>query len=123
MIKRILVFALCISLLFAVSFSVHNYFITDSLSFELWQVYLYHAVATVIVYASMEGVSYALPSQAGYSYLVLMFVKLGVFVLIFNTAIFEKEQLSQADKFGLVLPLFLFLTAEAVAVAKLLNSK
>ena len=123
MIKRILVFTLCIILLFAIGLTVHGYVVTQSLSFELWQVYLYHAIAAIIVYSSMEAVSSFLPNQAGYSYLVLMFVKLGLFVLLFNTAVFEKEQLSQADKFGLVLPLFLFLTAEAIAVAKLLNSK
>ncbi|MHA7942498.1 DUF6168 family protein [Formosa sp. 3Alg 14/1] len=123
MIKRILVFALCIGLLFAISYSLHNYFITDSLSFQLWQVYLYHALAALIVYSCMEGVSSALPTQAGYTYLVLMFLKLGIFVLVFKHSVFDNDQLTQTERFALVVPLFLFLTAEAVAVAKLLNSK
>ncbi|OEI79587.1 hypothetical protein BKP44_01045 [Formosa algae] len=96
---------------------------TEVMSFKLWQVYLYHLIATLIVYISMEAVSSTLPNQAGYSYLVLMFIKLGVFVLIFKHSVFENDQLTQTERFALVIPLFMFLTAEAVAVAKLLNNK
>ncbi|CDF81196.1 conserved hypothetical membrane protein [Formosa agariphila KMM 3901] len=123
MIKRILIFTLCILLLFAVGFGLHSYLAPDGLTLELWQVYLYHAIASVIIYAALEAVASTVPNQAGYAYLVLMFLKLGLFMLIFNSTVFEEEQLSRVDKFGLVIPLFLFLTAEATAVAKLLNSK
>ncbi|MDW5289026.1 DUF6168 family protein [Formosa sp. PL04] len=123
MIKRILVFALCMLLLFAIGYSLHSYFISDNMSFELWQVYLYQALAALIVYVSIEYISSVLPSQTGYAYLVLMFLKLGIFVLIFKNTVFENEQLTQTERFALVVPLFLFLTAEAIAVAKLLNSK
>ena len=123
MIKRIFVFALCMLLLFAVAFSIHSYLITENLTFKLWHVYLFQALAAFIVYAAIEYISTLLPSQTGYSYLVLMFIKLGVFVLIFKDTVFENNQLTQTERFALVVPLFLFLTAEAIAVAKLLNSK
>ena len=110
-------------LLFAVAFSIHSYLITENLTFKLWHVSLFQALAAFIVYAAIEYIATLLPSQTGYSYLVLMFIKLGVFVLIFKDTVFENDQLSQTERFALVVPLFLFLTAEAIAVAKLLNSK
>ncbi|AUS05088.1 DUF6168 family protein [Pseudotamlana carrageenivorans] len=123
MIKRILVFTLCILLLFAISLSVHSYFISQPIAFQLWQVYLYHAVAALIVYVSIEGVSRTLPNQAGYAYLALMLFKIGIFVFVFKDSVFENEALTRTERVALVVPLFLFLTAEAIGVAKLLNNQ
>lgn len=123
MIKRILVFAICILLLYAISFSVHSYFVTMPLAFELWQVYLYHALAAFIVYVCIEVVALNLPNQAGYAYLALMLFKIGIFVFVFKDSVFENEALTRAERLALVLPLFLFLIAEAAGVAKLLNNQ
>ncbi|QQY83063.1 hypothetical protein JJL45_03455 [Tamlana sp. s12] len=123
MIKRILVFALCILLLFAISLSVHSYFITQPMAFELWEVYLYHAVAAFIVYVCIEGVSHTLPNQAGYAYLALMLFKIGIFVFVFKNSVFENEALTRPERLALVVPLFLFLIAEAIGVARLLNNQ
>ncbi|XCF06541.1 DUF6168 family protein [Tamlana crocina] len=122
MIKRILVFALCAVLLFAVAFSVHNYFVAIQ-SFSLLQVYLFHAVASLVIYVSVELISDVRPNQAGYVYLTFTLVKLGLFVLIFKNEVFENEVLTKSERIALVVPLFLFLTAEAVGVSKLLNNK
>ncbi len=122
MIKRILVFALCVLVLFAIAFSIHNHFVVIQ-SFSLWQVYLFHAVASLIVYVSVELISDIRPNQAGYVYLTFTFVKLGLFVLIFKNEVFENEVLTKSERIALVVPLFLFLTAEAVGVSKLLNNK
>lgn len=123
MIKRLLIFTLCIALLFVLSLSIHSYFVPETMAYKLWQVYLFHFIATTIVYVSMEAMSTFLPTQAGYAYLFLMLIKIGIFVLIFKNSVFEKEALSVAERFGLVVPLFLFLLAEAIGVAKLLNNK
>ena len=123
MIKRILLFALSVVLLFIVSYSIHSYIISKVLSFQLWNIYLFHAVACLIVYISVELVASKLPNQAGYAYLMFMFFKIGAFVLIFQASVFAKESLTQAERIGLVLPLFLFLVLEAIGVSKLLNSK
>ncbi len=122
MIRRIFVFALCAALLFAIAFFVHNHFV-DIQSFKLWQVYVFHAVASFVIYASVEFMSDFRPSQAGYVYLTFTFVKLGLFVLVFKNEVFENDVLTMVDRVALVVPLFLFLTLEAVGVSKLLNSK
>ncbi|WP_027138143.1 DUF6168 family protein [Gaetbulibacter saemankumensis] len=123
MIKRILIFTISIVFLFIVSFSIHNYLNTETLSFILWHVYVFHAVAALIVYTSVELVASKMPNQAGYAYLMFMFFKIGAFVLIFQESVFAKDSLSLAERLALVLPLFLFLIAEAIGVARLLNDK
>lgn len=123
MLKRIVIVSIAIVMLFFVAYYSHAALSTELLSFSLWHVYLFHTISALIVYMIVEFVAEKLPAQAGYAYLMLMFFKIGAFVLIFQQSVFAKETLSQSDKLGLVIPLFLFLIAEAIAVAKLLNSK
>jgi hypothetical protein len=68
-------------------------------------------------------VSWKLPSQAGYAYLASMFLKIGFFVMIFQSTIFSDIELEKFERVSLIIPLFLFLIIEAVAVSRLLNSK
>ena len=123
MLKRILIVTAALVVLFLIAFNIHNYLSIQALSFPLISVYGFHAIATIIVYVVVELVASKLPNQAGYAYLMLMFFKIGAFVLLFQTSVFAKDQLEQADKIALVVPLFLFLIVEAIAVGKLLNSK
>lgn len=123
MVKRILYVALALAILFLVLFNLHNYFITEPYSFSLLQVYIFHAIAVLIVYIGIELVADIMPNQAGYAYLMLMFFKIGLFVLIFQTSVFGEVSLTQPERIGLVVPLFIFLIVEALAVGKLLNSK
>ncbi|WP_194768216.1 DUF6168 family protein [Tamlana sp. I1] len=123
MIKRILVFTLSIFLLFAISYTSHSYFITEPMAFELWHVYLYHACAALIVYICVEGVASILPNQAGYAYLALMLLKIGIFVFVFKNSVLENDTLTRVERIALVVPLFLFLIAEAIGLAKLLNNQ
>ena len=123
MAKRILYVAVSLVILLLVAYNIHNYLNTALLSFSLLKVYCFHAIAATIVYASVDFVASKLPNQAGYAYLMLMFFKIGIFLIIFQSSVFEKESLTQPERIGLVVPLFLFLIVEAIAVGKLLNSK
>lgn len=126
MIKRMLVFLAASILLFVASYSVHKYMINlkdINMSFSLFSVYLFHVISAVIVYVIVEAVALKLPNQAGYAYLTSVFLKLGFFVLLFQASVFANEALTKPERISLVIPLFLFLITEAVAVSKLLNSK
>ncbi|WP_299105436.1 DUF6168 family protein [uncultured Tenacibaculum sp.] len=126
MIKRILYFTVIILAVFAISFFSHDYTLNSKeilLSFSLLKVYSFHVIAAIIVYAIVELVADNLPNQAGYAYLASIFLKIGFFVLIFQASIFANEALSKPERFSLVIPLFLFLIIEAIAVSKLLNNK
>ncbi|WP_075341499.1 DUF6168 family protein [Tenacibaculum agarivorans] len=124
MIKRIVLFIAAIVLLFIVSYFLNSYLVEENhFPFSLFSVYLFHAIAASIVYAIVELVADKLPNQAGYAYLASIFIKIGFFVLIFNTSVFGENILTKPERFSLVVPLFLFLITEAIMVSKLLNSK
>jgi len=123
MIKRIILVAVLFILLFVVSYSIHTSLLNENLSFSLINVYLFHTISVILVYITVEVVSSKLPNQAGYAYLMMMCLKIGAFILIFQTTVFSKTTLSQAERISLVVPLFLFLIIEAISVGKLLNNK
>ncbi len=123
MIKRIIVVTLLMLLAFTISYSIHVNVLTKNLSFSLLGVYLFHTIGAFFVYSVVEVVSSKLPNQVGYAYLMMVFLKIGAFILLFQTEVFVKDALSQAERISLVVPLFLFLIAEALAVGKRLNNK
>lgn len=123
MIKRILIVTAILLALFLIALNLQNYLTTETLSFSLFSVYLFHLIAAIVVYVTVEIVAEKLPNQAGYAYLTLMFFKIGAFVLVFQSSVFANDNLTRIERIGLVVPLFLFLITEAIAVSKLLNSK
>jgi len=126
MTKRITYFAIAIISLLIISYSLNNYIIQSNripLSYSLISVYLFHSIAALIVYILIEIVAENVPDQAGYGYLAGIAIKLGLFVLIFQTDVFANENLTKPERLSLVVPLFLFLTTEAFAIFRVLNSK
>ncbi|QCE43499.1 hypothetical protein E9099_06700 [Psychroserpens sp. NJDZ02] len=102
---------------------MQNYVTQDNLPYSLQKLYLFHGIAVLIVYLSIELVNSKLPNQLGFAYLTLMFVKIGVFILLFQSSIFSETNLSLPDRLGLVIPFFLFLIIETACIAKLLKEK
>lgn len=126
MIKRIVIFTLIISFIFVIGYFLNGYLIEKfnvDLKFPLLSIYIYQAIATVVIYALVELVIEHLPNETGYLYLALMMIKMGIFTLLFKESIFSDAPLSKGNKFSLVIPFFMFLAVEVIAVAKLLNTK
>lgn len=126
MIKRILYLILTVIVLFLLSYSVHEYVLTlkeVNLPYSLLSIYIFHVIATIIIYVSLEFLADNLPNEAGYGYLAFMLLKIGFFLLIFQDTVFGEEKLVKLEKVSLVIPLFIFLATEAIVVSKLLNNK
>jgi len=126
MIKRILTYLSIILLVFVVVFFAHQYVLDSKqlvLSYSLLNVYLFNAIASIIIYGCIELVAEKLPSQAGYAFLACVFLKIGFFVVIFQATVFSEVRLELFQRLSLMIPFFLFIVIEAVGVAKLLNSK
>jgi hypothetical protein len=121
--KRILIVTSLFLALFVLIYNIQNYFLNEVLSFSLLNVCLFHLIAAIIVYASVELVANKLPNQAGYAYLTLIFIKIGAFVLIFQSSVFANDNLTQVERLVLVVPLFVFLITEAICVSRLLNNQ
>lgn len=123
MIKRVLtVFIIC--MLIAICACIINKQLLDTTTrFSIDAVYSFHAIATFTIYLTVNLVYKNLPNQAGYVYLISVFIKMGVFVLLFNTSVFALDALTKPEKTTLIIPLFLFLFTEAFLITKLLNLK
>ena len=126
MIKRILRYVAIVTVAFIVVFFTHQYVLVNkqlTLSYSLLNMYLFHAVASIIVYSLIEITAEKLPSQAGYAFLAAVFLKMGFFVLLFSNVLFPGIALPKFQRFSLMIPLFLFLVLEAFFASKLLNAK
>ncbi|MFV9549529.1 DUF6168 family protein [Algibacter sp. PT7-4] len=123
MIKRIVLVVVLFLLLFGFGYGIHAAILETNLPFSLLNIYIFFAVSAVLVYATVEVVFSKLPNQAGYAYLMMMCLKLGAFVLIFQKSVFQEALLTKIERINLIVPLFLFLIAEAIVVGKLLNNK
>lgn len=125
-IKRIGVYFLIAFGLFVVGYwsntSIISHYDAET-SLPLLQVYVFHALFSVMVYAICELVYLALPAQVGYAFLASVFLKMGFFVLIFKNSLFGEIDLKMLERVSLIVPLFLFLLLEAVAIAGLLNKE
>ena len=84
---------------------------------------MFHAISSFLIYLIVEFIAENMPSQAGYAYLASVFLKMGVFILLYKSVIFSDMDISKAEKVSLVIPLFLFLILEAIFCSKLLNKK
>lgn len=126
MVKRVLSFLWVAIAIFVVGFLLHNYLLQHyelSLRYNLFSVYLFHFVASFVVYLLLEVVYSYVPDQVGYGFLMGGFIKIGVFVLVFQTPIFYTENMPFYERLPLILPLFLFLGVEVWSITKLLNLK
>ena len=124
MIKRILIYFLIAGMLFSLSFSINSYLLKEFnvvSSFSLFSVYLFHVIASLIVYGMIELAAKYMPDQAGFAYLIGVFVKMGFFMILFGSVVFGELELQKIERLSLIVPLFLYLITEAIASAKLLN--
>ena len=85
--KRIIIFLLVVLLSTTASFLLNNYLlqINDAvLNFSLGAIFMFFAIAAILIYVIVEFVADKMPNQAGYAYLASMFLKIGFFFLIFH---------------------------------------
>ena len=121
--KRILYVVVIILVLLAVAYNLQNYLTEDNLPYSLQKLYLFHGIAVLIVYLGIELIYDKMPNQIGAAYLTMMFLKIGIFILLFKSTIFTEQDLAMQHRLGLLIPFFLFLIVETVCIAKLLKSK
>lgn len=125
MAKRFLLFIILACIVSILLFKLHAFLISsqnETLSFALFSVYLFHFVATLIICLAVEILSTKLPNQVGYLYLASVFVKIGFFVIIFKNVIFSVEEMAFIDRISIIIPMFLYLIAEAIYSGRIMNA-
>lgn len=124
MIKRIAALVLvCIALFAGLYFTLTQmlpYF--DNLShLNLLLLSGYFGIASIVICLLVELAMPYIPNKTGVLFLALVFVKLGVFVMIFNENVFPEEGLVKFDKIAIFSNLFISLLIQGIFVAKLLK--
>ena len=126
MLKRIFFYLFIAATICLSFFYVHTFLLAELeqlLRYELLAVYLFHAIASFGVYLIIEITANKSSIQIAYAFLPTLFLKLMFFVIFFKPTIFTLEKLTMTEKTSLLLPLFLFLFLEVIALLMLLNKQ
>lgn len=124
MIKRIVLFCVVVLLTLSFTYGIHDYYLSlnnINLTYSLFNIYVYFAVFSIVIYSAVEWLINIVPNQVGYAYMASVFLKIGVFVLLFKNSFFSDENLEMPQKLAVVIPFFLFLIIEGLGVTRLLN--
>jgi hypothetical protein len=115
---------LVILLLFVAGFFIHGYIMVSSnlqVPFSVLSIYLFFAIASSVIISGVLLLKDILPNQIGYFFLMAIFLKLGVFLLVFSSEIFTEHPLNMPANLSLITPLFIFLIFEGIVLAKQLK--
>ncbi|MDH5367374.1 MAG: DUF6168 family protein [Cyclobacteriaceae bacterium] len=124
-VKRVLVYFIIVFAIFFSIYKFHSYFLElreELLSYSLLDMYIFHVISSLIVYLVVELVYINLPDQTGYVYLVSVFLKIGIFVIIFNSSLLSEIDLKMFERLSIIVPMFLFLIIEAIFCSRLLST-
>jgi hypothetical protein len=123
LVKRVLVFngiIVAIAVLMAVLQSV---FFNWNLPFSEVSLYVFFGISSIFIVTGIELLYTIMPNNAGYAFLVGMFVKMGLFMMIFYSKMLEIKNIHFSDKIFILVPLFVFLFLETLVVINLLMQK
>lgn len=83
--------------------------------------YLFFGLFALVIVNAMEVLYRSMPDKLGYLFLVATFIKLGFFMIAFLSKGLLEKPLTWSDKLAILLPLFVFLALEVVAIATRLS--
>ncbi|WP_375579938.1 DUF6168 family protein [Marivirga tractuosa] len=125
MLKRLIISTLfSVAIATAVLFTQKWYIdsVNEALSYSINSIYLFHFIAFIAIIFSIELLSKKLPDQVGYFYLASVFVKIGLFVLVFKDTLFSDSPLNFLERISIIIPFFMFLVMEAIYSGRLMNA-
>lgn len=124
MLKRILIVSLVAPMVSVVLFYAHDTILSSykiDLTFSLFSSYIFHLVFFVVAVLVIEVIFMLNPAQLGFSYLGVIFTKIGAFMVVFKGVLFEQESLPIETRLSLVLPLLIYILPEALYCARMLK--
>jgi hypothetical protein len=126
--RRIIIQIIVFVALYFSGFNTHEYVNNEqniSLIFSLQNVYLFHAVFSLLVCIVFDALSSneKFFQQLGFIYLGVLILKIVVFSIVFYNPVLSVENLSKTDSAALLIPIAIFLITEVYFVAKILNKK
>ena len=124
--KRILLFNGIALVSLVLFYKLHISLFNDSswkLNFSLLSVYLFFSIASLVIISVIEILFDVTPANAGYIFLVGIFIKMGLFILIFYSKGLADAKMNVIEKLSIFAPLFLFLLIETLAITTRLKQE
>ncbi|MGQ2983613.1 hypothetical protein [Flavobacterium sp.] len=122
MYKTLVYFTVFALALFGAHYYIANSFFSGKFFYDVWQVYAFLAVSTIIILLLLQLVHKALPDKTGFAFMGLCLLKVMASVVFFVPLIQADIDAPEADVISFFIPYFLFLTFEAVSAVRLINS-
>lgn len=123
LLKRLLVFNGIIVAVAIVMCFIQSILFDWNLPFTEVSLYVFFGISSVVIVTGIELLFTVMPNNAGYGFLVGMFVKMGLFMMIFYSKMLELKTILLIDKMFILIPLFVFLFLETLVVSNLLMQK
>jgi hypothetical protein len=123
LVKRLLVFNGVIVAVAIVMCFIQSILFDWNLPFTEVSLYVFFGISSVVIVTGIELLFTVMPNNAGYGFLVGMFVKMGLFMMIFYSKMLELKTILLIDKMFILIPLFVFLFLETLVVSNLLMQK
>ena len=118
--KRILTYNGVVGLTFLLLYFSHQALLNPvnwKIPFSLFSIYLFFVIASLIIITGIELLFDFMPANAGYAFLVGIFLKMGAFILIFFSKGLGEATMNFTEKIAILVPLFVFLIIETIAIA------
>ncbi len=117
--KRILIYNSLVLISFCLLYFTHNLVLDETAwkaPFSLFSIYLFFGICSLLLITGIEFLFDVNPTSAAYAFLVGIFLKMGLFMLIFFAKGLAEHPLNFTEKIGILLPLFTFLGIESAAI-------
>jgi hypothetical protein len=117
--KRILIYNGLLIVAFLLLYFTHHSILSPSAwkaPFSLFSIYLFFAICSFVLITGIELLFDFNPTSAAYAFLVGIFLKMGLFMMLFFAKGLAEHPLNFTEKIGILLPLFSFLGIEAAAI-------
>jgi hypothetical protein len=123
LVKRLLVFNTIIVVVAVFMSTLQSSFFSWNLPFSEVSLYVFFGISSIVIVSGIELLYTIMPNNAGYGFLVGMFIKMGLFMMIFYSKMLELKTILLIDKIFILIPLFVFLFLETLVVSNLLMQK
>lgn len=87
----------------------------------VFSMYVFFAGFSILIITAIELLFKTMPNQIGYVFLIGVFIKLGFFTILFLSKGLLEKSVLLPERFAMILPLFLFIGIEVIAVGSLLK--
>jgi hypothetical protein len=117
--KRIAIYNSLVLISFCILYFTHNLVLDETAwkaPFSLFSIYLFFGICSLLLITGIEFLFDVNPTSAAYAFLVGIFLKMGLFMLIFFAKGLAEHPLNFTEKIGVLLPLFTFLGIESAAI-------